>query len=213
MFSAAGASIFLSYLPMLLSQVLLNNLLYDSSQLAIPTDNVDEEQLRKPSHWEIGFIRRFMLIFGPLSSVFDFLTFGFMLWVLHAGPAQFRTGWFIESLATQTLIIFAIRTRRVPFFRSQPSVALVASAATVVIVGAVLPFTPLGPVLGFQTLPAVFFGALVPFVLGYLVLVEWAKGRFYAIPHPPKVGPTRESAQRRHLRSRAAFFHARHPAS
>jgi Mg2+-importing ATPase len=214
MFSAAGASIFLSYLPMLPSQVLLNNLLYDSSQLAIPTDNVDEEQLRKPSHWDIGFIRRFMLIFGPLSSVFDFVTFGFMLWVLHADPAQFRTGWFIESLATQTLIIFAIRTRRVPFFRSQPSVALVASAVTVVIAGAVLPFTALGPVLGFQALPAVFFGALVLFVLGYLMLVELAKTRFYALPRPAAVARSPEMAQRRHQRSRATLFHASHrPAS
>ena len=105
---------------MLPSQILLNNLLYDSSQLAIPTDRVDAEQLHAPSHWNIAFIRRFMLTFGPISSLFDFLTFGLMLGVLHAGPVEFRTGWFVESLATQTLIIFAIRTRRVPFFRSRP---------------------------------------------------------------------------------------------
>ena len=121
MFSAAAASAVLSFLPMLPSQILLNNLLYDSSQLAIPTDSVDAEQLQAPSHWNIAFIRRFMLIFGPISSLFDFLTFGLMLGVLHAGPVEFRTGWFVESLATQTLIIFAIRTRRVPFFRSRPS--------------------------------------------------------------------------------------------
>jgi Mg2+-importing ATPase len=101
MFSAAGASLFLSFLPMLPSQILLNNLLYDTSQLAIPTDNVDEEQLRRPSHWDIGFIRRFMLYFGPFSSLFDFATFAIMLWVFHSGPAQFRTGWFVESLATR----------------------------------------------------------------------------------------------------------------
>jgi P-type Mg2+ transporter len=93
MFSAAGASVFLSFLPMLPSQVLLNNLLYDTSQLAIPTDNVDEEQLQRPSHWDIRFIRRFMLYFGPLSSVFDFATFALMLLVFHAGPSLFRTGW------------------------------------------------------------------------------------------------------------------------
>jgi Mg2+-importing ATPase len=128
MFSAAGASLFLSFLPMLPSQILLNNLLYDSSQLAIPTDNVDEEQLRRPSHWDLGFIRRFMIFFGPLSSVFDFVTFGVMLWIFHAGAAEFRSGWFVESLATQTLVIFAIRTRRIPFFRSHPSLPLVVAA-------------------------------------------------------------------------------------
>ena len=132
MFSAAGASLFLSFLPMLPSQILLNNLLYDSSQLAIPTDNVDEEQLRRPSHWDIGFIRRFMIFFGPLSSVFDFVTFGVMLWVFHSGAGQFRSGWFVESLATQTLVIFAIRTRRIPFFRSHPSLPLTLAALGVV---------------------------------------------------------------------------------
>ncbi len=113
MFSAAGASLFLSFLPMLPSQILLNNLLYDSSQLAIPTDHVDPEQLARPSRWDVGFIRRFMLFFGPVSSVFDFVTFGVMLWIFHAGAPLFRTGWFVESLATQTLVIFAIRTRRI----------------------------------------------------------------------------------------------------
>ena len=143
MFSAAGASLFLSFLPTLPSQILLNNLLYDSSQLAIPTDHVDEEQLRRPSHWDIAFIRRFMIFFGPLSSAFDFVTFGVMLWVFHAGAAEFRSGWFVESLATQTLVIFAIRTRRIPFFRSHPSRPLVLAALAVVVVGYLLPATPL----------------------------------------------------------------------
>ena len=102
MFSAAGASLFLTFLPMLPSQILLNNLLYDTSQLAIPTDDVDSEQVARPTHWDVGFIRRFMLFFGPLSSIFDFITFGVMLWGFHAGPALFRSGWFVESLATQT---------------------------------------------------------------------------------------------------------------
>ena len=124
MFSAAGASIFLTFLPMLPSQILLNNLLYDSSPLAIPTDEVDPEQVAQPTRWDVGFIRRFMLFFGPVSSIFDFITFGVMLWVFHAGPALFRSGWFVESLATQTLVIFAIRTRRIPFFRSRPSLPL-----------------------------------------------------------------------------------------
>ena len=145
MFSAAGASIFLTFLPMLPSQILLNNLLYDTSQLAIPTNEVDPEQVARPTRWDVSFIRRFMLFFGPISSVFDFITFGVMLWVFHAGPALFRSGWFVESLATQTLVIFAIRTRRIPFFRSRPSLPLTLAALAVVTVGAVLPFTPLGP--------------------------------------------------------------------
>ena len=179
MFSAAGASLFLSFLPMLPSQILLNNLLYDSSQLAIPTDHVDEEQLRRPSHWDIAFIRRFMIFFGPLSSLFDFVTFGVMLWVFNAGAAEFRSGWFVESLATQTLVIFAIRTRRIPFFRSRPSLPLVLAAVGVVVVGSLLPATPLAHTLGFSPLPAAFFAALAAMVLGYLVLIEFGKRIFY----------------------------------
>lgn len=125
MASAAGASLFLSFLPKLPSQILLNNLFYDTGQLAIPTDTVDDEQLRRPSHWDIAFIRRFMIFFGPLSSVFDFVTFAVMLWVFHSGPAQFRSGWFVESLATQTLVIFAIWS----FSRSGPAASR-SSAAT-----------------------------------------------------------------------------------
>ncbi|KUN89019.1 magnesium-transporting ATPase [Streptomyces bungoensis] len=205
MASAAGASLFLSFLPMLPSQILLNNLLYDSSQLAIPTDNVDEEQLRKPSHWDIAFIRRFMISFGPLSSVFDFVTFGVMLWVFHSGPAQFRSGWFVESLATQTLVIFAIRTRRVPFFRSHPSLPLTLAALGVVTVGAVLPATPLAHTLGFQPLPGAFFATLVGMILGYLALIEIGKRLFYgaAAVAPPVSG---RYAGRRHLRRRAGRF-------
>ena len=184
MFSAAGASLFLSFLPMLPSQILLNNLLYDSSQLAIPTDNVDEEQLHRPSHWDIGFIRRFMMVFGPLSSMFDFLTFAVMLGVFHAGAAEFRSGWFVESLATQTLVIFAIRTRRVPFFRSHPSLPLTLAALSVVTVGALLPATPLAPTLGFSPLPAGFFAALAGMVVAYLVLVEFGNSSSTAPPRP-----------------------------
>ena len=121
MFSAAAASAVLPFLPMLPSQILLNNLLYDSGQLTIPTDHVDPEQLHAPSHWDIASIRRFMLFFGPISSLFDFLTFALMLGVFHASAGEFRAGWFAESLATQTLVIFAIRTRRSPFTRSRPS--------------------------------------------------------------------------------------------
>jgi Mg2+-importing ATPase len=205
MFSAAGASIVLSFLPMLPSQILLNNLLYDSSQLAIPTDNVDAEQLRRPSHWDIAFIRRFMFYFGPFSSLFDFITFGIMLWGFHAGPALFRSGWFVESLATQTLIIFAIRTKRVPFFRSRPSLALTLSALTVVAIGVLLPASPLSHLLGFQSLPGAFFAALCGLVLAYLALVEVGKWAFYkAADRRPRRALPRRS--RRHARRRIAYF-------
>jgi P-type Mg2+ transporter len=205
MFSAAGASVFLTFLPMLPSQILLNNLLYDASQLAIPTDNVDEEQLRRPSHWDIGFIRRFMIYFGPLSSVFDFVTFGVMLWVFHSGPAQFRSGWFVESLATQTLVIFAIRTRRIPFFRSHPSLPLTLAALGVVVVGALLPAAPFAHTLGFQPLPGAFFAALAGMVVGYLALIEVGKRIFYRAT-PSFLPMPRRGSRHRHLRRRAAYF-------
>ncbi|MFI7003436.1 magnesium-translocating P-type ATPase [Nocardia sp. NPDC050175] len=206
MFSAAGASVFLSFLPMLPSQILVNNLLYDTSQLAIPTDQVDEEQLRRPSHWDIGFIRRFMIFFGPLSSVFDFLTFAVMLGIFHAGPMEFRTGWFVESLATQTLVIFAIRTRRIPFFRSRPSVALLLAAFGVVAIGAVLPATPLAHTLGFSPLPGLYFAALAAMVVGYLVLIEIGKRIFYRMAAVTVTPRRRRYSTSRSLRRRAARF-------
>jgi Mg2+-importing ATPase len=206
MFSAAGASIFLTFLPMLPSQILLNNLLYDSSQLAIPTDNVDPDQLLRPSHWDIAMIRRFMFFFGPISSVFDFATFGITLWVFNASPPEFRAGWFVESLATQTLVIFAIRTRRVPFFRSRPSRALILAAFTVV---AIIPASPLSATLGFAPLPAPFFVTLVGMVVVYLVLIDLAKRWFFAhLPPPTRVRPP---APNRRLARRAARFSTHHP--
>ena len=179
MFSAAGASLFLSFLPMLPSQILLNNLLYDTSEMAIPTDNVDEELLERPSQWDMAFIRRFMMFFGPISSLFDFMTFGVMLWVFHAGADLFHTGWFVESLSTQSLVVFLIRTRRVPFFRSRPSNALLATTLGVVAVGASLPYTPFAHFLGFVPLPPLFFGILVAMVLTYLGLIELGKVLFF----------------------------------
>ena len=207
MFSAAAASAFLNFLPMLPSQILLNNLLYDSCQLTIPTDNVDEEQLEAPSHWDIAFIRRFMFYFGPISSVFEFVTFGVMLWMFHAGPSLFRSGWFVESLATQSLIVFAIRTRRVPFVRSRPSTPLLLSAIGVVVLGAYLPMSPLADTLGFAALPLGFFAALSGMVIAYLVLIEFAKKRFYASMElvPPDAG-RRLGAHRLHRRA-ARFSH------
>lgn len=204
MFSAAGASIFLPFLPMLPSQILLNNLLYDVSQLAIPTDHVDEEQLRQPGRWDIASIRRFMMFFGPLSSLFDLATFAVMLGILHAQPGEFRSGWFVESLATQTLVIFAIRTRRVPFFRSRPSLPLVACALGIAVIGAVLPATPLAGELGFSPLPPLFFLALAVMVIGYLVLIEVGKRLFYrssAVTHS-----RRDYSSTHALRRRAARF-------
>ena len=205
MFSAAGASLFLPFLPMLPSQILLNNLLYDTSQLAIPTDNVDEEQLRRPAHWDIRFIRRFMLYFGPFSSLFDFGTFGVMLWVFHAGPELFQTGWFVESIATQTLIIFVIRTRRTPFFRSHPSLPLTLAALGVVTIAAILPATPIAQPLGFQPLPAGYFAGLVSMVIAYLALVEIGKHLFYRATGPTAV--TKPPSPQRHQRRRATRFH------
>jgi Mg2+-importing ATPase len=206
MFSAAAASAVLSFLPMLPSQILLNNLLYDSSQLAIPTDRVDAEQLHAPSHWDIAFIRKFMLTFGPISSLFDFLTFGLMLGVLHAGPVEFRTGWFVESLATQTLIIFAIRTRRVPFFRSRPSGAMTLTTLTVIAVGVLLTVSPLAADLGFTTLPWQFFGALALLTAAYLVLVEVTKKVFYAEPVHLVGQPHRTRGREHRIHRRAARF-------
>lgn len=206
MFSAAAASAVLTFLPMLPSQILLNNLLYDSSQLAIPTDRVDDEQLHAPSHWNIAFIRRFMLTFGPISSLFDFLTFGLMLGVLHAGPVEFRTGWFAESLATQTLIIFAIRTRRVPFLRSRPGRLLTLATFAVIAMGVVLTVSPLAPSLGFTTLPWQFFTALVALTVAYLVLVEVTKTAFYAEPMPIAGQPHRTRGHEHRVHRRAARF-------
>jgi Mg2+-importing ATPase len=147
----------------------------------------------------------FQIYFGPLSSVFDFITFGVMLWVFHSGPAQFRSGWFVESLATQTMVIFAIRTRRIPFFRSHPSLPLTLAAISVVIIGAVLPATPLAHTLGFQPLPGGFFAALAGMVIGYLALIEVGKKLFYRTARSiPKT--RRPYSKRRHLQRRAAQF-------
>src|SRR6185369_2951806 len=206
MFSAAAASAVLTFLPMLPSQILLNNLLYDTSQMAIPTDHVDPEQLHAPSHWNIAFIRRFMLTFGPISSLFDFMTFGLMLGVLHAGPVEFRTGWFVESLATQTLIIFAIRTRRLPFYRSRPGGILTAATFVVIGVGVALTLSPLGPALGFTPLPWPFFTALVALAVGYLVLVEVTKKVFYAEPMQVAGEPYRTRGHAHRIHRRAARF-------
>jgi len=176
MFSMAGASLFLPFLPMLPTQILLNNMLYDLAQITIPTDNVDDTYLKKPQHWDIGLIRNFMLFIGPISSVFDFLTFYVLLHFFHTSETQFHTGWFVESLATQTLVLFVIRTSKNPF-RSRPSGPLMATCLAVVAIGIYLPFSPLAHMLGFTPLPAAFFAFLAVATAAYLLLVEAAKRR------------------------------------
>jgi P-type Mg2+ transporter len=187
MFSAAGASLFLPFLPMTATQILLNNLLYDVSEMTIPTDAVDGENMRRPAHWDVGFIRRFMLLFGPLSSIFDFLTFGVMMSLFAAKANLFQTGWFVESLATQTLVIFVIRTRRVPFIRSRPGIALAITSIAAVAVAATLPFTPVAAWLGFRPLPPLYFLVLGAMVAVYLALAETAKAVFYRRLHTPEL--------------------------
>lgn len=174
MVSMAAASLLLPFLPMLPTQILLNNLLYDVSQLTIPTDEVDGSWLRAPHRSDITLVRRFMILIGPISSLFDFVTFFVLLRVFHADQALFHTGWFVESLCTQTLVIFVIRTFERPW-RSRPSAALTASVLAIVALGAVLPVTPFARVLGFVPLPAGYFAFVALATIGYLGLVEAAK--------------------------------------
>lgn len=178
MFSMAGAVLFLPFLPMLPTQILLNNVLYDISEVPVPLDKVDPEELRRPRVMDIKFIRNFMLTIGPISSAFDFLTFYVMLNVLQADEKLFQTGWFVESLCTQVLVIFVIRTRGNPF-KSRPHPVLVATSLSVALLGAVLPFTPLGTYFGFVPPPASFYLILAGMALVYLVIVEVAKRGFY----------------------------------
>lgn len=176
MFSMAGASLFLPFLPMLPTQILLNNFLYDLAQVTIPTDNVDENFTRKPRRWDIGLIRKFMIYIGPISSIYDFLTFFILLKIFHASEQLFHTGWFVESLATQTLVLFVIRTSGNPL-RSRPSVPLTITTLAVVFIGIVIPFTPLGGVLGFTPLPGAYFLFLSAMTGTYLLLVQVVKRR------------------------------------
>ena len=178
MFSMAAATLFLPFLPMLPLQILLNNLLYDVSEITLPLDNVDAEDLAQPKRWDMTFIRNFMLTIGPISSLFDFLTFYLLLRLFDAHESLFRTGWFVESIATQVLVIFVIRTRRNPL-RSHPNGWLVATSLAVVATAMALPFTPLAPYLGFMPLPLAFFGLLTALLVLYLLMVEGGKQWFY----------------------------------
>jgi Mg2+-importing ATPase len=177
MFSVVGASIFLPFLPMAPIQVLTNNLLYDFSQTAIPTDNVDAEFLSSPRRWDISNIFKFMVFIGPISSIFDYATYGMMLWVFGAwtNPRLFQTGWFVESLLTQTLIIHIIRTARVPFIESHASPALISTTLIIAAVGIMLPFTWAGAALGFVPLPWLYWPVVALMLLAYAVLTHVVK--------------------------------------
>ena len=165
---------------MLPTQILLNNFLYATSQISVPSDNVDRALLHRPKRWQIAFIRQFMMIIGPISSIYDFLTFGVLLWVFHASTNAplFRTGWFVESLATQTLVVFVIRTAGNPF-KSRPSRRLLLSVSAVVAIAGVLPYTPVGSLLRFTPLPVSLLGAIAFLAVTYLLLVQAVKSWFY----------------------------------
>ena len=200
MFSMAGATLILPFLPMLPVQILLNNLLYAVSEMPIPLDAVDREATERPEHWDMRFIRDFMLVMGPVSSIFDYLTFALLLLVFHANEASFQTGWFIESVATQVLVIFVLRTRRNPL-RSHPHPLLATTSLAVIVIAVLLPFTPLGTWFGFVPPSVAFLLAIAGLTASYLLLAEGAKQAFYRLrssdgtappaqlrPHLPLIG-------------------------
>jgi Mg2+-importing ATPase len=178
MFSMAGASLFLPFLPLLPTQILLTNLLTDLPEMTIATDSVDAESIEQPRRWDIHFIRRFMVVFGIVSSLFDYLTFGVLLYVLHATPAQFRTGWFMESVISASLIVLVVRTRK-PFFKSRPGKYLLIATLLVVALTLALPLTAVARVFEFTLLPLKFVPILAIIVLLYVLCAEMTKAWFY----------------------------------
>jgi P-type Mg2+ transporter len=194
MVSMAGASLFLPFLPMLPVQILLNNLLYDLSQSALPLDRVDASDLRRPRVLDMVFIQRYMALFGLISSAFDALTFWILLHVLQANEPLVRTGWFIESLVSQVLVVFVIRTRGRPW-ASRPGVTLTSLSLAIVLVAMMLPFTPLGALFLLVPPPPMFFLWLAALVLAYLTLVELVKHHF--LPRLARHGPRPRQAVRR----------------
>jgi Mg2+-importing ATPase len=175
MVSAAAASVVLPFLPMTPVQFLLNDILYDVSQLSIPTDNVDADQILRPKNWDIGYIKRFMIIFGLIGTIYDFLTFGIMYFVFQARGSLFQTGWFVTSFITEVLVVFVIRTKKIPFWKSTPSLPFLATCLGVVVIGLYLPFSPLSMYFKFVPLPGLYFGFLIGITLTYLVFVEIGK--------------------------------------
>jgi P-type Mg2+ transporter len=178
MFSMAGVSLFLPFLPLLPKQILLTNLMTDFPEMTIATDRVDSEMVDHPRRWDIKAIRKFMFTFGLVSSVFDYLTFGVLLFILHATQDQFRTGWFLESVISASLIVLVIRSRK-PFFKSKPSKYLLMAILLTVIVTVVVPFTPLGEIFGFSRLPISFLLLIVIIVMLYIIAAEMVKTVFY----------------------------------
>ncbi|HZL69224.1 MAG TPA: HAD-IC family P-type ATPase, partial [Candidatus Limnocylindrales bacterium] len=180
MFSVLGASIFLPFLPMAPIQVLTNNLLYDFSQTTIPTDNVDDDYLLVPRKWDIGNIFKFMVFIGPISSIFDYATYFVMLYVFDCwnNPSLFQTGWFVESLLTQTLIIHIIRTAKIPFLQSRASPALIATTVIICAIGIALPYTWIGQALAFTPLPPLYWFILAAFLFTYATLTHLIKTWF-----------------------------------
>src|ERR1022692_955414 len=180
MFSVLGASAFLPFLPMAPIQVLTNNLIYDFSQVPIPTDDVDEEQVARPRPWNLGEIQRFILCIGPISSIFDYTTFFVMLWIFNCwNPSRaslFQTGWFVESLMTQTLIIHVIRTNKIPFLQSRASFPLTLTTLSIMAFGMWLPYSPLSSSLGLAQLPAMYWPILLLTLLSYMGLTQIIKG-------------------------------------
>jgi P-type Mg2+ transporter len=181
MFSMAGASVLLPFLPLLPKQILLLNLLTDLPELTIATDRVEADWIERPRRWDVRFIRRFMLVFGILSSVFDYTTFALLRWWLHAGPVEFRTGWFLESVVSAALIVLVVRTRR-RVLTTPPSLPLAVATACSIVAALALPFTPIAPLLGFAAVPATFVGAMALIVVLYIVAAEAAKRLFYRLP-------------------------------
>jgi Mg2+-importing ATPase len=195
MFSMAGVSVFLPFLPLLPKQILLVNLLTDLPELTIATDRVDSDWIEQPRRWDVRFIRRFMVVFGVLSSVFDYMTFGVLLWWLRAGPVEFRTGWFLESVVSAALIVLVVRTRR-RLLTTPPSAALAIATTCAIVTALALPFTPVAGAFGFAAVPARFVGAMAVIVTVYIVAAEVVKRYFYrpylplrrGTPPPQKAG-------------------------
>ena len=185
MFSVVGASLFLPYVPMIPIQILTNNLLYDFSQVPIPADDVDAEQIAKPRPWSMSAISRFILLIGPCSSIFDYTTFFVMLYMFgcwdKSRESLFQTGWFVESLLTQTLIIHIIRTNRIPFIQSRASWPLIVTTAIIMCMGVYLPYSPLGPTLRFVPLPALYWPVIAATLVAYVVVTQAAKSWLFRL--------------------------------
>ena len=179
MFSVTEATLFLPFLPMLPAQILINNFLYDTSQVAIPSDNVDETYIERPQRWNVKMIYRYMFIFGVTSSIFDLITFWLLYKYFAVDIAKFRTGWFMESLATQILVVFIIRTHHIPFFKSRPSGELLLTTSVCLVIGWVLPYLPFAKRIGFEPLPIVVIGYILALVMLYLLSAEYVKRFIY----------------------------------